>query len=105
MIRFIVDEEKINPNYIFAYTQLGAYREWVSAIQRSAGQPNINAEEYKSLKIPIPPTEIQDKIVEKIDAAYATKKQKETDAQRLLDSIDDHLLGELGIPNGRCYNP
>lgn len=97
MIRFIVDDEKINPDYIFTYTQLGVYGEWVSAIQRSAGQPNINAEEYKSLKIPIPPTEIQDQIVAKIDAAYTIKKQRETEAQRLLDSIDDYLLGELGF--------
>jgi restriction endonuclease S subunit len=32
-----------------------------------------------------------------MDNAYTTKKQKEAEAQRLLDSIDDYLLGELGI--------
>jgi type I restriction enzyme M protein len=32
-----------------------------------------------------------------MDDAYAAKKQKELEAQRLLDSIDDYLLGELGI--------
>jgi len=30
-------------------------------------------------------------------AAYAAKKQKEAEAQALLDSIDDYILGELGI--------
>jgi type I restriction-modification system DNA methylase subunit len=97
MIRFVVDETKISPDYVFAYTQLKTYSKWVSSIQRAAGQPNINSEEYKSLKIPIPPQEIQDKIVAKMDDAYAAKKQKELEAQRLLDSIDDYLLGELGI--------
>ncbi len=97
MIRFIVDKNKANPDYIFAYTQLKTYNEWVTAIQRAAGQPNINAEEYKSLNIPIPPPEIQNKIVAIMDNAYNTKKQKEAEAQRLLDSIDDYLLGELGI--------
>lgn len=97
MIRFIANEEKIEPDYLFTYTQLEVYKNWVSAIQRVAGQPNINAEEYKSLKIPVPPKEVQTQIVVKMDAAYAAKKQKEAQAQQLLDGIDDYLLGELGI--------
>ena len=97
MIKFVVNEEKINPDYVFAFTQLETYREWVAAIQRAAAQPNINAEEYKSLIIPIPPKETQDQIVAKMDAAYAAKKQKETEAQQLLDSIGDYLLGEFEI--------
>nr|VFK65163.1 MAG: type I restriction enzyme, S subunit [Candidatus Kentron sp. UNK]VFK71315.1 MAG: type I restriction enzyme, S subunit [Candidatus Kentron sp. UNK] len=97
MIRFVVDKRKVDPNYVFSYTQLSTYRNWVFAIQRAAGQPNINAAEYKALKIPVPPEEIQSQIVAKMDAAYVAKKQKEAEAQRLLDSIDDYLLGELGI--------
>ena len=97
MIRFVVNEEKISPDYVFAYTQLETYKNWVAAIQRVALQPNINAEEYKSLRIPIPPREIQAQVAAKMDAAYAAKKQKEAEAQRLLDGIDGYLLGELGI--------
>ena len=97
MIRFVVNEEKISPDYVFAYTQLEIYKNWVAAIQRVALQPNINAEEYKSLRIPIPPREIQAQVAAKMDAAYAAKKQKEAEAQRLLDGIDGYLLGELGI--------
>lgn len=97
MIRFVVNEEKINPDYVFAYTQLETYKNWVTAIQRVALQPNINAEEYKSLKIPVPPKEIQTQIVVKMVAAYAARKQREAEAQRLQDSIDDYLLSELGI--------
>ncbi len=62
MIRFIVDEHKISPDFLFAYTQTKPYKDWVKAIQRTAGQPNINAEEYKSLNIPLPPLEKQKKI-------------------------------------------
>ena len=67
--------------------------------QRSSGgnYPAITQEELSKINIPIPPQEIQAQIVTKMDAAYATKKQKETERQRLLDSIDDYLLGELGI--------
>lgn len=97
MIRFIVDETKILSDYLFTYTQLNIYKNWVNAIQRTAGQPNINAEEYKSLLIPLPPKEIQQQIVEKINAAYTQKQQKEAQATVLLASIDTYLLNELGI--------
>lgn len=50
LIRFVVDSDKILPDYLFAYTQLNPYKEWVNAIQRPSAQPNINAEEYQSLK-------------------------------------------------------
>lgn len=50
-----------------------------------------------SLKIPLPPLETQQQIIDIMDAAYRVKKQKETEAQRLLDSIDDYVLSELRI--------
>ena len=97
LIRFVVDPEKILPDYLFAYTQLNTYKEWVNAIQRPSAQPNINAEEYQSLEIPLPNLSKQQEIVEYINTAYAQKKVKETEAQQLLDSIDCYLLKELGI--------
>jgi len=97
MIRFIVNPDIIIPDFVFIYTQLSVYKKWVKATQRAAGQPNINAEEYKSLKIPLPPLEIQQQIVDLYEKAYTEKQQKEAEAQKSLDSIDDYLLGELGI--------
>ena len=97
LIRFIVDSKKILPDYLFTYTQLNTYKEWVNAIQRPSAQPNINAEEYQSLEIPLPNLSKQQEIVGYINTAYAQKRAKETEAQQLLDSIDDYLLEELGI--------
>jgi len=97
LIRFVVDSEKILPDYLFAYTQLGPYKEWVNAIQRPSAQPNINAEEYQSLEIPLPNLSKQQEIVDYINEAYTQKQAKEAEAQQLLDSIDDYLLKELGI--------
>ena len=97
LIRFVVDSEKILPDYLFAYTQLGPYKEWVNAIQRPSAQPNINAEEYQSLEIPLPNLSKQQEIVDYINEAYTQKQAKEAEAQQLLDSIDDCLLKELGI--------
>ena len=96
MIRFRFDE-KVLPKYVFAFAQTPYYREWVSAIQRSAGQPNINAQEYRSLELPLPPLEEQRKIVAELDAAYAAKRAADEKAMKLLASIDDMVLNELGI--------
>ena len=96
MIRFRFDE-KVLPRYVFAFAQTPYYREWVSAIQRSAGQPNINAQEYRSLELPLPPLPEQRKIVAELDAAYAAKRAADEKATKLLASIDDMVLKELGI--------
>ena len=80
LIRFIINTDKALPEYIFTYTQLNAYKEWVNAIQRPSGQPNINSEEYQSLEIPLPNIERQQVIVDVIKSAYLQKKQKESEA-------------------------
>ena len=97
LIRFLVNPNKLLPGYLFAYTQLNTYKEWVNAIQRPSAQPNINAEEYQSLEIPLPDLCKQKEIVDYLSAAYAKKQEKEQQSEAVLNSIDDYLLGELGI--------
>lgn len=63
----------------------------------SAGQQRVSKDFLLNYKIPLPPKEIQQIIVDKINQAYHLKQEKEKEAKRLLDSIDGYLLGELGI--------
>ncbi|MEW6003440.1 MAG: restriction endonuclease subunit S, partial [Nitrospirota bacterium] len=97
LIRFRFDGKKVDPRYIFYYTQLSRYANWINLIQRPSGQPNINSEEYKAFEIPLPPLKVQHNIVQIMMAAYEQKKQREAEAQGLLDSIDSYVLDELGI--------
>lgn len=97
LIRFVVNTSLILPEYLFAYTQLLIYKKWIAAIQRPSAQPNINAEEYQSLEIPLPNLDIQHYICNIIKNGYLTKQKKEAEAQKLLDSIDGYILNELGI--------
>jgi type I restriction enzyme S subunit len=97
MIRFKINASKVIPQYIFVYTQTDFYRKWIKAVQRTTGQPNINAEEYRSLEIPLPDKIVQEKIVNIYFGFLSQKKQNETEAEKLLASIDDYLLKELGI--------
>ena len=97
MIRFRFDRTKVNPLFVFYYTLLSRYRRWVRIIQRPSGQPNINSREFKSFELPLAPLEIQNHIVEIMQSAYTQKRQKDQEADTLLDSIDDYVSAELGI--------
>jgi restriction endonuclease S subunit len=97
LIRFIFDTSKVNPKYIFYYTQLERYKLWVKSIQRPSGQPNINSEEFKSFKIPLLHIQTQNRIAQLMGNAYEIKKQKETEAQQLIDTINEYVLEELSI--------
>jgi len=59
--------------------------------------PRLQTEDIENLLIPIPPVDIQHQIVQKFEAAYASKRAKEAEATSLLASIDRYLLEALGI--------
>jgi Type I restriction modification DNA specificity domain len=98
MIRFIIDPDKALPDYIFCYLQSKPYKKWVKAIQRITGQPNINAEEYKSLIIPIPPLKKQLEIVDHITRIRNQVKQLRQEAEAELEKakkeVEVMILGE-----------
>ena len=97
LIRFRIDPTRIQPRYVFIFTQLPIYWKWIEATRRLTGQPNVNAEEYGRLELPEPPSDVQARVIERYDAALRTYKGKVTEADVLLGSIDDYLLAELGI--------
>ena len=93
-----VNTSKIIPDYLSIV--LNMYQRnsiFYSICTNWNNQSGIGLNLLKSLKIPIPPKEIQSEIVAKMDTAYASKKCWEEEAQKLLGGIDDYLLGELGI--------
>ena len=59
--------------------------------------PRLQTQEVERLPILLPPSAIQNHIAEIMQSAYTAKKQKDQEADALLDSIDDYVLKELGI--------
>jgi type I restriction enzyme S subunit len=55
LIRFSIDTDKVDPNYVFACTRSTSYSRWIQAKSRIGAQPNINAAEYAELPIWLPP--------------------------------------------------
>ena len=90
-------EDLIIPEYLRILISSEIVQNQIVRSTRGAVLSHLLLEEARELKIPIPPKEIQSKVVAIMDTAYTRKKQKEAEAKTLLNSIDDYLLDELGI--------
>lgn len=59
--------------------------------------PRLQTSDIENLIIPTPSEKVQQRIVDIYNKANDEKREKEQEAQKLLDSIDTYLLSELGI--------
>ena len=80
LIRYKLNQKLINPRYLFWYTKLDEYWNWVKLNQSGAAQPGINAKKYGSLRIPVPPVAEQEQF-----AAFVEQTDK------------SKLCGEMGV--------
>lgn len=67
LIKFSIDEEKVNPKYVKYYIMTSKYKNWVKEIQTGSTRGNINAKMYGNLEILIPERTYQDKLVIVLD--------------------------------------
>lgn len=91
LIRFVLDEEKCHPDYIFYYCNSNLYKYWVSAIERPAVQSNINSEEYKSMPIPLPPLSKQNEIAQKIQEIRQKANELKQEATIIIESVKQQI--------------
>ena len=87
----------LDPYYVQAFLQTNIGQKIIERIKRPVARANINIEEVGNFPIPLLNSSLQKQIVEIIDNGRLQKQTKEVEAQKLLDSIDDYLLKELGI--------
>ena len=95
LIRFRPNEKILLSQHLKNFTDTKSYWDWVKTISMRSGQPGINAEEYGSLKLPLPPLSEQkaiahilslmDEAINKNNSLIAKKKlQKKWLMQNLL---------------------
>ncbi len=96
-IRFKLQGSEALPRFVYWFTKTTAYARWVARIQRPAGQPNINKEEYKSLELPLPPPAVQGELVAALDAARVSRRMKLAHAVSLLAGTDGFALDAMGL--------
>lgn len=92
-----LQENSINPKFleIFLNSRIGQAQFDKNKIGAIMG--SLSQEAVRNLKIPLPSSEIQNQIVRIYDNYTAQKQQNEAQTEKLLSSIDDYLLNELGI--------
>ena len=96
-IRFRIRESVALPKFVYWFTKTEAYWHWVATIQRPAGQPNINKEEFKSVELPLPDTDQQAELVAAMDKARAERRTKLAEADALLHGLDGYVLDTLAL--------
>lgn len=92
-----VKDSQLNAQYLGYFFDVFNKYVLSKIVKHSTTVQSVNTNELERLEIPLPSLEIQKEIVSFMDDAYAQKQQKELQAKALLQSIDEYLLGELGI--------
>lgn len=97
LIRFRFTE-KIMPEYVFQFCLAEEYRKWVLAHRGGTAQPNINAQQYSSFKLPLPPTDVQEKVVIECDAIDKEVEEARKEIGRSLKQIGSIINSMQGKP-------
>ena len=63
LIKFSLDENKVNPKFMKYYTMTKEYKNWVKEIQTGSTRGNINEKMYGNMKVKLPSRVYQDKMV------------------------------------------
>ena len=86
-----------NPRYVAIFLNLALGQSLALREVTGGTRPALDYKALYSLRIILPPTNIQNHIVSILRSAYDQKKRKEQEAEAILGSVDDYVLKELGI--------
>ena len=95
LIRFRPLGEMASAEFLERFTRSQLYWRWVESMFRAGAQPNINAAEYSSLPVVLPPMKEQQAIaalLDGVDATIAEAKRERDGLQLLKESAANALL-------------
>jgi restriction endonuclease S subunit len=93
----VLKANKCNNVYLFIFLNSNLVVNQTSYLMTGNTLPRLQTEEVENLLIPIPPNEIQEEVIKKIEEAYNQKNQKDAESQTYLNSISNYVLDELGL--------
>ena len=106
LIRFKLNNELYNPVLLFHYLHSPFFWSWVNTTIRTGAQPNINSQEYQSLKISKPPLPEQNKIasiLSTIDEKIEVIETRISEIEELKKGLMQQLLTK-GIGHTKFKN-
>ena len=125
LIKFSIDPQKVNPQYVKYYCKSEQYRNWISSFSTGSTRGNINAQTLGNMDIPIPSREQQDFLVSVLAPLDAKIKHNDKindnlqqQAQTLFaehfclrngDSVPEGWslvsLGDVAVISNKSFNP
>ncbi len=90
-------KEGVSPKYLEAFLSTGVGRNLILRISRTATRVNMNLKEVESIRIPIPPLEIQQRVVKITEDAKTKRRQNLEEVEMLKKELDDLFEKELGL--------
>jgi len=100
-----IDEAKAIPEFVTAFLNTYWGRRQVEHVSRQILMSNINTEEIRALRVPLPKPPKQRDLLAALDAARAARRRKLDEAESLLGGLDAFVLEALGLslppPDGR----
>ena len=91
------DKFKILSSYLCYILNSDAFQSYFSKEKSGGARDNIDLYQLRNTPINIPPLPVQAELVELMDTAYNLKKTKESEAKKILESIDDYVMQELVV--------
>lgn len=89
LIRARVNQAEVLPEFLFDFTKTSRYKHFIHVSQAAAAQPNVNAEKYGNLIIPLPPLREQRQIVETIENVWEISlKLQQNYARQIADCAE-----------------
>ena len=107
LIKFRALPETAVPEFLELWTRSTFYRKWVASMLRVGAQPNINAAEYSSLSLALPPLPEQQAIAAALDSVEAAIERARAERAALKSSkastADALLTGQVRVGVGKGH--
>ena len=94
---YIVDYSKIDPMYLILVLRNKVFLDYILNQKTNGIKTEAHYNFIKELEIPLPDLEKQKELVSNYEYLQNLATQKEEDAKKIENSIDDYLWSELGI--------
>ena len=97
ILRFNYGEGAVRPEFIAAFLDTVTGRSQLNVLKGRSAQPHVNADEVRSLLVPRPSDDVQKRLLDDLDFARTVRREKLTQVDALLASLDDFVLDVLGL--------
>ena len=86
LIRFRIDPAKSLPGYVFYVSKSDLWREWIISNSKTSTLTNINAKQYSSFRLPLPPLCEQQRIAGILNQQMAYVEKARQAAEEILEA-------------------